>query len=485
MRLILCIVSCHALAARRQAIRETWLPLVPREMDCKFFLGRGQHATLQPDEIVLDVDDSYRGLPAKTKAIARWALAHGYSYLCKCDDDVYVQPDRLLASEFAKLGNYVGRKRGPSGGQSAPYASGFCYWLSNFAMKALIDAPLTDDPAEDRWVGNSLLAAGIECAADYRYVVINSTRCAVSHTEGPRKGNTVISACEFNPEKMRQTHKEWLTLTSGDDCLLPDGPFAKVCVLVKTFLRDGYLLRTIEGLQKNLPSAKIVIVDDGRESNFKISWYAKLRRLGHICRWMPFDSGFGAKANDGVRACDRPYVLIASDDFNFEDSAAAEGVLKMVEILDQDPQIAVASGRVNGNPYEATLELKGSECIERKGVYQDQYGRGVVHNSRYYVTDLTVNYSLIRREVFNEIKWDEDVKIGGGEHGAFYIDLKRAGFKVAWVEGVNINELHGTTDWSSVEYHKYRARARQPGRICLKRRGIDRYHLMGGEVELT
>lgn len=485
MRVLLAIVSCHQLAVRRQAIRDTWLPLVPAELDCRFFLGDGQNAKLKPDEIQLPVDDGYRGLPAKTQAIATWALLHGYTHLCKCDDDVYVDPVKLLYSDFAQMGDYIGRKRGPSGGQRAPYASGFCYWLSARAMRVLAAAPLSTDTAEDRWVGNTLLAAGIQCVGDFRYVVIDSRRCAVSNTEGPRQGNTVIAACEFEPEKMKQTHQDWLTLKAGQSWALPDGPFSKVCVLVKTFCRDGYLLRTVEGLQKNLPSAKIVIVDDGVESNFKISWYARLQTLGHVFRWLPFDSGFGAKANEGVKACDRPYVLIASDDFDFGDPDAALGVEKLVGILEQDPQIAVASGRVNNKPYEAMLTLGEGVCTETAGVYLDQFGLGFQHNVRYYVTDLTVNYSLIRREVFDVIKWDEDVKIGGGEHGAFYIDLKRAGFKVAWVQGVNINELRGPTDWSSAEYHKYRDRARQPGRICLKRRGIERYHLMGGGVELT
>jgi hypothetical protein len=36
-------------------------------------------------------------------------------------------------------------------------------------MKIIADASkLTNDPAEDRWVGNTLLKAGLPCVADYR-----------------------------------------------------------------------------------------------------------------------------------------------------------------------------------------------------------------------------------------------------------------------------------------------------------------------------
>lgn len=482
MRVLLAIVSCHAFEARRKAIRETWLPLVPDSIDVKFFVGlkvnslRTATPLIEENVVQLPVDDTYQGLAMKTKAIAAYAEANSYDWLCKIDDDVYLQPARLLDSCFEIMGDYIGRKRGPSGQRPAPYASGFCYWLSRDAMKIVAKMDTQGDPAEDRCVGNTLLEAGIECTPDYRFVVINSLRNAVSHTEGPRQGNSVISACEFSPEKMHVTHQEWLSKKSENFDGMPDGDFRDVCVLVKTFSRDGYMLRTVEGIKKTMPSAKIVLVDDGRESSFKISYYAKLRRMGHIANWLPFDSGFGAKANAGVKSCDRPYVLIASDDFNFDDKAA-DGVRKLITVMKSDSTVDVASGRVNGNPYEATLELKDDICIERAGYTEDK--------GDYCITDLTVNYSLIKRKVFSIIKWDDDVKIGGGEHGAFYIDLKRAGFRVAYVKGVSINEIKGSPDWSAANYAQYRGRARQPGRICLKRRGINKYHLMGGSIETT
>lgn len=495
MKTLIAIISCHNYHARRKAIRDTWLGELqslnnypyearlekPADVQYKFFVGRHSMPTaptLQSDEVALDVDDGYRGLPAKTQAICRWALENGYEALFKCDDDVYLQPTRLV--ERGPQGDYSGRKRGPSGGKPAPYASGFSYWLSARAMKVLAQASLTDDPAEDRWTGNTLLTAGIPCVADYSYVVVSSGKNALSHVEGPRQGNTLISACEYSPEGLVKAHQEWLTLKSGHlPPLDTSAAFGDVCVMVKTFLRNGYLFKTVEGIQKTMPGAKIVIVDDGHETSFKISWYAKLRRMGHACAWLPFDSGFGAKANEAIKHCDRPFVLIASDDFNFEDPAAAQGVLKLQTVLRNDPTMHVASGRVNNNPYEARLAEASGIVTETAGYG----GKKEVEGIEYHATDLTVNYSLIKREVFNEIGWDEDVKIGGGEHGAFYLDLKRGHYGVCWVPGVNVNELRGTTDWLDPQYAQYRGRARQPGRLCLSRRGVRQYRLMGGGIE--
>lgn len=484
---LVCIVTCHAyLPGRIPAIRETWLPELQRlGIPYKIFVGENgsADAVLADDIVRLPVDDTYQGLAAKTQAIAKYALENGYEFMFKCDDDVYVQPSRLAASDFAQLGDYVGRKRGPSGGFPAPYASGFSYWLSKRAMKVLINAPLRIDPAEDRWAGNSLLSAGIQCSPDYRYVVINSTRNAVTHTEGPRKGNYVISACEFDDRRMREIHADWLykeamkiPYTNNTQTRL-----SRLAILVKTFLRDGYLKTTIDGIQQHVPEAKIVIVDDGYEQSFKISWYAELRAKGNATLWLPFDSGFGAKANEGVKECNREYVLIASDDFDFT-AEVRSSLDRMVNFLDLAQGYDMVSGRVNGRPYEATLTIEGDRVIEQPGFS----GHGQIAGINFHACDLTVNFTVIRRTFLDKVKWDDDVKIGGGEHGAFFVDVKRAGGKVAYLPGANINELPaGRTDWMHQTYPSMRARAKAPGRVCLARRGIREWVLQNGATEKT
>jgi hypothetical protein len=112
--------------------------------------------------------------------------------------------------------------------------------------------------------------------------------------------------------------------------------------------------------------------------------------------------------------------------------------------------------------------------------------------------ELTKNYSLIRRSAFysrcwvgdergstyeevrTPLAWDDDVKIGGGEHASFFIDLKKLGFNVAYVSGVNINAQEGS---DSPRYNKYRRRACRPERECFKRRGIKKYVLADGTID--
>lgn len=489
------------------------MPEVGEGADVRFFLGELDLYDPRPDECLLPVKDTYEALPSKTRAICRWALEHGYDFAFQCDDDTYVQPERLLSSGFERH-DYIGRFRGPSGGYPAPYCSGFGYWISKMAMEIVANQPLSSDTADDRWIGNALHVAGISGAMDDRYRVTkcdetlvagnkgnNREDCMVGNAvhaggmtgvqdnryvivaspngantpfaaEGPREGNSIIAACEFEPPMMHKIHEQWLNCVPAAPAKkLPAGTLSNVVVVIKTFLRDGYLLRCIAGLQRRLPEVKIVIVDDGEESRDKIILYAKLREMGHACVWLPKDSGFGAKSNAAIPYCDRPYVLIGSDDFNFGELGVREGIERMATVLANVPEMGVASGRVNNLSYERTLELGDGWVREKTGYYAS----GKALHVGYQECDLTVNYSLIRREVFETVRWDDDVKIGGGEHGAFFIDVKRSGWKVCVVSGAFIREMAGHMPGNHRDYPAMRARARSPERPCYVRRGVNHY----------
>jgi hypothetical protein len=253
--------------------------------------------------------------------------------------------------------------------------------------------------------------------------------------------------------------------------------FENLAIGIKTFLRDEHLSRAIQGIEKNFPGAQMIIVDDGRRSDSKDEKYHQLQLDGHVCTYMPFDSGFGAKSNKMVSLLERPLLLIGSDDFIF-DAQAADSVTGMM--LATDHGWDVASGRVNNRQYEFDLEVTPLGANLSDG-YQV---REVPITYPTYVNpvgcDLTVNFSVITREVFRWVKWDNDVKIGGGEHGAFFFDCFGNNIRVGLVTGCNINE---DKSFSSAEYLQYRCRALNKARPCFDRRYIKKYILGTGEVD--
>lgn len=163
LRKLIAVVTCHKYADRAAAARATWASRV-QGAAVKYFRGcpdQEQEYTEDGNDVYLKVPDDYAHLPAKVRAMFRWAVANDYDYICKVDDDVYILPDVLLAMPIGGY-DYIGRFRGPAGGYPADYASGFAYWLSVKAATIVSNAELNADWAEDRWVGNVLLLAGIQ-----------------------------------------------------------------------------------------------------------------------------------------------------------------------------------------------------------------------------------------------------------------------------------------------------------------------------------
>lgn len=168
--LIAVVNARHRQSTWSEAIRETWLPLVPKDRaDVRFFVGRGE-GELPEDTIALNCDDSYHGLPEKVREIIRWAYASGYEYVLKCDDDVVLNPKALLDSGYDHH-KYSGRFNRPAN-HLDPYEvpMGFNYWLSRECMEILKDSELPKDYDDEKWVAENLYRRGnIRLTRDPRY----------------------------------------------------------------------------------------------------------------------------------------------------------------------------------------------------------------------------------------------------------------------------------------------------------------------------
>lgn len=172
MKILIAVVNARSRKVWADAIRSTWFSLFPKDKaDVLFFVGRGE-GEVSADTVVLDCDDSYMGLPDKVREIIRWAYAHGYDFVMKCDDDVVLNPKMLLDSEFRRF-DYIGRaNRMPTKDNPFWVPMGFNYWLSRRSMQCIIDAPLpTEGNDDEKWVAQNLYKAGIKLQDDQHYVL--------------------------------------------------------------------------------------------------------------------------------------------------------------------------------------------------------------------------------------------------------------------------------------------------------------------------
>lgn len=481
-KLLLAVMSCRTFRDNRVAIqRETWLATPHPDIDVRFFYGREcKFKDWKEDEVQLDCPDDYVNFPLKVQKMVQWARENGYEKVCKTDDDCYGVLDRIVKSVPREGVHYSGRVRGPSGNKPAPYCSGFGYWLDSAAMKIIAEAKWDYDIAEDRWVANELFKNQILPEPDYRFTVVNSKRNAISGREGPRHNNGIVMSCEYEtPEMMRGAHLEWLSQDSKRPShSIPPGTLSRVTVLIKTFMRDGYLFQCLSGLEPNFLSAKFLIVDDGYERREKISRYADLRLWGHTCIWLPFDSGFGAKSNVLLKELDRDFVLIGSDDFNFS-PAARKGVEDMLRVMNNRPDLGFVGGRVNGQQYEGFFHFDGDTLTETPVTVAGNLEAAGV---KYHEVDLAVNYGLVRKEVFQTVHWCPEWKIGG-DHFMFFDALKRAGWKAAVVPSARIDTFPNVPQWKLTDYDKMRGRAWEALPGFFKYRGIKKYVLFDGSYD--
>lgn len=143
---------CNIQKERITAIRDTWLGICLT--DYRFFYGRGMGRTLQSDEVMLPCGDKYIDNPAKMKEICVWALAHGYDYILRLDDDTFIKPSELINKTCWSMYDY-------SGSAEKDFHPGGCLFLSAKAMREIVSARVTHH-ADDLWIGRVMQSAQIK-----------------------------------------------------------------------------------------------------------------------------------------------------------------------------------------------------------------------------------------------------------------------------------------------------------------------------------
>jgi hypothetical protein len=172
MKILLALITCHTRPQYSDAQRETWIPQVPSGLDHKFFLGPSER-TPRVDEVFLNCDDSYAGLPSKVQAVCRWAFYQGYDHLLKIDDDVILRSSAFLGSGFQNY-DFSGHTNQDGGALKVPW--GFCYTLSRKAMEILINAPLPGNNNDEAWCARILAQHGIALHHESRYILHHGKR---------------------------------------------------------------------------------------------------------------------------------------------------------------------------------------------------------------------------------------------------------------------------------------------------------------------
>ena len=208
-----------------------------------------------------------------------------------------------------------------------------------------------------------------------------------------------------------------------------------IAIGIKTFLREETLFKTLDVIKDKFPFPyRLYIADDGTISNRKAYLYQQLEKEGHVIIKPSYNSGISAGRNKIVEAVSEKYVLIIDDDIAIYDQNA---VKNMKKVLDHDPEVGLVSGMLklsNGNYFASKSYNEGlrfdmrGKLLVKVPSYKTRYEADDV---MYLYADQVVNFFLARTEIFDEVKWDNRIKVQY-EHMDFFLELKnRTRWKVA------------------------------------------------------
>ena len=206
----------------------------------------------------------------------------------------------------------------------------------------------------------------------------------------------------------------------------------EIAIGIKTFMREESLFRVLDSIEKHFPySYRLYIADDGGMSEEKEYRYQQLEAKGHMIIKLPYDCGLSFGRNEIIKRAKEDYVLIMDDDIMLEDP---ESIKRMKEILDSEGDIGLCAGMIyqeNGEPFGGENYRRGLKLEIDRGVLFRHRSIGnlsKVNGTLFNYADQVVNFFLAKREVFDDVRWDDRIKIEY-EHMDFFLNLKKTKWK--------------------------------------------------------
>lgn len=241
-----------------------------------------------------------------------------------------------------------------------------------------------------------------------------------------------------------------------------------IAFCIKTHERPDYCRRAVGSIREKYPAANIYVADDSRKTR-------RYREADETFE-LPRDVGLSAGRNHLVGHTTEPYLLFLDDDHVVGEDTDVE---KMHVVLEAFPEIGLAGGLFlndgeNPHSFHGQLEVRGDELVHyRNGEGPEHLSNGVGPIER---VDITHNFFLARRALFEDVRWDEDLKLA--EHTDFFLRLKETGWEVAYLPDVAIEHYPG----GGTKYRRDRRRAFEWKDRTLEKHGLEKWTRFGRTI---
>jgi glycosyltransferase involved in cell wall biosynthesis len=237
-----------------------------------------------------------------------------------------------------------------------------------------------------------------------------------------------------------------------------DDSYREIAIIIPTFMRDNKLKILIDSIKQHFHPDwyRLYIADQGLFSLEKEKYYQELKKEGHFYTFLPFNCGLSYSRNYLVNKSSEPYILIVDDDFVMTSQTRLD---YFIDILNSDAQIGIVGGDLlNRNPYNYHLcldkvnnkiyyiRLKTKESLTTKTVIRPMIS--------FDYCDIVLNFALFKREIFTDIKWDNNLKLA--EHSDMYLRLKRLKkWKVAHTSCVKADHQNTANEKIYINYRQH------------------------------
>ena len=232
----------------------------------------------------------------------------------------------------------------------------------------------------------------------------------------------------------------------------------KCTAIVVNFLREPYLFKCLESLNKIYPKMKIKVGENGEITEAKKKKVESFKNTKY--HELSYDSGVCAGRNRLVGQVRTKYVLVGDDDFQYTEQSK---VAEMIQFLESNPEYDLIGGRIRQDgeikDYQGTFKfdngtLKLNE-LDLENIKYDVCGKSGL---RFAKSELVFNFFVARTKSVRKVKWDETIKIAY-EHSSFFIEMLSAGQKVAFSPDPIVIHKPKLAEKINVDvYSKYRNR---------------------------
>ncbi len=256
-----------------------------------------------------------------------------------------------------------------------------------------------------------------------------------------------------------------------------DLKFVDFCIT--TFKRPEALRRLLLSIAKYYPSANVYVADQSEkfDRDFYKTLRAELLDAGMQKRVsferLPFDCGLSYARNHLVLTTPNKYKLILDDDMEFSEET---DIKKFIQLMEMDKGIGIVGGSLKQLGQEVHFEFNFRR--EKDALYHENDGdrwkryQGI----KYKATGCVLNFALMKRELFNLINWDQNLKVT--EHLDFYIRMQNVHYRILYTPEVVIN--HPPHERNE-EYKAMRTRTEFLN-MMMRKHGLKKIKYLNGQV---